>query len=356
VQAWAHQTIAYQDSAFGSATWQTAKQAVDYLTTQTNAQGLLELNLLNGANWSYSVIRVPLNAYNDLWLLATRRAFREASVFLGQDPGVDLTAAQAATIRATYWDATRGVFLDRPGDEHVSEDTNSLALLLDLVNADEARSITRYLTEHHWTAQGSTNVDVKYDPSRLFDGAEGHNKKVWPFMNYFEVLGRLRWGDGAGALELMKRTWGTMLDAGPGTTFWEGKLDPGESDPALSMAHTWSTGITSLLGLDAVGYRVEADGTVVLRPTNLPIERYRTRIPGLTPVTADVTYTTAYQRLEVSEGAALVVEVTDFAAQKLWLANAELRRDDPRVKAVDGRLRISLTAPFRLDFVPTPQL
>jgi hypothetical protein len=73
-------------------------------------------------------------------------------------------------------------------------------------------------------------------------------------------------------------------------------------------------------------------------------------------VTADVTYTTAYQRLEVSEGAALVVEVTDFAAQKLWLANAELRRDDPRVKAVDGRLRISLTAPFRLDFVPTPQL
>ena len=356
VQTWAHQTITYRDKAFGSANWDIAQQAMAYLATLTNARGLVEVNVLNGANWSYSIAREPFNAYNDLWLLATRRAFREAAAFLGQDPGADVTEAQAAAIRAAYWDEGKGVFIDSPGDVHVSEDTNSMALILGLVNADEARRVTSYLAAKHWTPQGSANVDVKYDASRMPIATQAHNKKVWPFANYFEVLGRLRWGDGAGALDLMKRTWGTMLDAGPGTTFWEGKVDPGESDPTLSMAHSWSAGITSLLGIDAVGYRVEADGAVVLRPTNLQIERYKTRVPGVTPVTADVTYTKEYQRLEVSEGAALVVEVTDFAAQRVWLDGAELKRDDGRVKVVDGRRRISLTSPFRLEFVPTPQL
>jgi hypothetical protein len=168
----------------------------------------------------------------------------------------------------------------------------------------------------------------------------------------------LHWGDGAGALELMRRTWGNMLTRSANTSFWEWVGPDGDAEfPGASLAHAWSAGITPLLGTDMVGFTVEDDGTRVLRPANVLLPRYRTRIPGTPVVAADVTYTPAYQRLEVTEGGSLIVEVSDQPGQRLWLDGAALEETDPRVKVGASVLRVGpLNAPFKLDFVPRTPL
>jgi hypothetical protein len=360
---WADHVRRRQDIAFGHELYPQVLSALGYLRAHTDTSGLLSTTLANGINWSFSVLRLGITAYQNVLYLMALEAFVDTAKLLGEDPGPDAAGSLRSAIMSNFWDDHRGVFVDLLGsDDHVSEDANSLALLTDLVTGEQAKSVLDYLRQNHWVAWGSTNVDVPYT-SFLYQGFEEHNKRVFPFIDYFEVEARLRWGDGAGALALVRRTWGSMLasSAGNGSTFWEWAGPDGNPEYAYaSLAHGWSSGITALLGWDLVGARMEGKA-VVLRPSNVPLARYQTTLPlAGGPLTADVSFTAPRQRLNVSTGPGVLVDVWNGPTQAVTLNGVPLDvacvADSVHRVEVDV-LRVGpMTPPFTLEFTPRPPL
>jgi len=152
-------------------------------------------------------------------------------------------------INARLWDAQRGVYVDSDLDRnHVPQDGNALAVLYDIASDDQARSILDYLQRTMWTPFGATNVDVPYGHNHF------HDKRIWPFMGYFEVEARFAAGDDARAYELLRREWGHMLRSDPGSTMWEWMLADGTLENGFaSLAHAWSGGVTASLTEHTLG-------------------------------------------------------------------------------------------------------
>src|SRR5262249_13154668 len=76
-----------------------------------------------------------------------------------------------------------------------------------------------------------------------------------------EVEARFSVDDDAGALELVRRTWGSMLAHDPASAFWEfATRDGGVRDGSTSLAHGWSTGALPALSRWGLGIRPEEPG------------------------------------------------------------------------------------------------
>ena len=85
---------------------------------------------------------------------------------------------------------------------------------------------------------------------------------MYAFTSYFEGAARFETGDTAGALDLIRRTWGWMSARDPGITHWEGiGTEGGKYEAAdTSLAHGWSTGVTPLLSTYLLGVRPTKPG------------------------------------------------------------------------------------------------
>jgi hypothetical protein len=106
-----------------------------------------------------------------------------------------------------------------------------------------------------------------------------------PFMNNYEVLARFAARDDAGAMELIRRCWGGMVDSEPGTTFWEWSGKHGGVDGHLtSLCHGWSAGVVPLLSKYVLGLRPSGPGyrSYVFdpRPSGLDWVEGRVPVPG----------------------------------------------------------------------------
>jgi alpha-L-rhamnosidase len=86
-----------------------------------------------------------------------------------------------------------------------------------------------------------------------------------PFMAAFRLRALLATGDVERVLAEVRRSWGAMLDAGPGT-FWEEFSDAGPSLAMYgrpfgrSLCHAWSAGPAALLPEAVLGLRPTGDG------------------------------------------------------------------------------------------------
>jgi hypothetical protein len=86
-----------------------------------------------------------------------------------------------------------------------------------------------------------------------------------PFMTAFRLRALLVAGEHDAVLDEVRRTWGAMLDAGPGT-FWE-EAGPGDDELAMygrpfgrSRCHAWSAGPAAILPEAVLGVRPLDDG------------------------------------------------------------------------------------------------
>jgi hypothetical protein len=240
------------------------KRALSYMRSQCKG-GLFRQNPRNMFEWCFTVVRRGRPSYTNImyyWALnsASHLAHEigEESVSAGY---VSRAFRLGEGIERALFDEERGVYVDTSSDrERVPQDANSLAIVSGLIyDPGTAAVALDYLKDTMWEEWGSANVDIPY--YRFTPGIGPHNRRVVPFMNNYEALARFAAGDDDGALELIRRCWGGMVDQEPNTTFWEWKGPDGGVDGRFaSLCHGWSAGATPLLSKYVLGIRPSEPG------------------------------------------------------------------------------------------------
>ncbi|HEX9335126.1 MAG TPA: alpha-L-rhamnosidase, partial [Pseudonocardiaceae bacterium] len=177
----------------------------------------------------------------DYYLLLKDMAWLERNVGSATSADADDAKAEAikTAINARLWNTALGAYgqsSDHP--DVLVEDANALALRYGIVPAERRASVLTAL-ESLWTPFGAIIGPGLQDPT-------GH--VIEPFANGMETAGRFEVNDVAGALDLMRRTWGPMVDPeDPLYTggLWEFKNATGGVNRATaSLAHGWAASPT----------------------------------------------------------------------------------------------------------------
>jgi glycogen debranching enzyme len=180
------------------------------------------------------------------------RAADLAEVLLRDDLR-DRYTRQATDVRGlvnrTFWDTEVGAYVDGDLRDHHPLDANALAVRFGIADGDRATRALSFIRDRLWTPVGSVTSDVGY-------GSWAHDGTIWPAYVYSELEARFSTGDDQGALEALRRTWGSMLANDPASTFWEfGTRDGAIHDGSVSLAHGWSTGALPALSRWVLGVR-----------------------------------------------------------------------------------------------------
>jgi len=263
----------------------TIKRALAYLHGQCRA-GLFRQTPLNMFEWCFTVLRFGKPSYTNVmyyWALNSASAMAhevgESEVSIGY---VSRAFRLGENIERELLDPERGVLIDTSVDRgHVPQDANSLAIVSGLSGepGEEHRALD-YMRDHLWVDWGSQNVDLPY--YKLTPGIPPHNRRVFPFMNNYEALARFLAHDDEGAMELIRRCWGNMLDREPNTTFWEWTgRDGGVDNHLTSLCHAWSAGVLPLLTKYVLGIRPARPGfkSFLLDPRPVGLEWVEGRVP-----------------------------------------------------------------------------
>ena len=177
-----------------------------------------------------------------------------------------------SAVTSTLWNQRLGVFgqSDQKMDL-IAGDVNGLALQYGFVPKGQEGRVLEAL-KVNWNPYGAIMGEGLVDPT-------GHT--IEPFGIGMETGGRLAVNDTAGAFDLMRRTWGTMIDpAGPLYTgaFWEFKnTEGGVNRTTASLAHGWAASPTVQLTESVLGVRPVGAGystwTVKPHPGDLAFSR-----------------------------------------------------------------------------------
>jgi hypothetical protein len=156
--------------------------------------------------------------------------------------------AVKTAINARLWNPRLGAYgqsSDNP--DRLVEDANAAALQYGIVPAEHRASVLTTL-KNLWTPYGAILGPGLADPT-------GHT--IEPYGNGMETAGRFAAGDTAGALDLMRRTWGQMVDKDDPLytgAFWEFKNNSGGVNrTTASLAHGWAASPTVQLTQQILG-------------------------------------------------------------------------------------------------------
>ncbi|MFL6075203.1 MAG: alpha-L-rhamnosidase C-terminal domain-containing protein [Mycobacteriales bacterium] len=186
----------------------------------------------------------------DYYVLLRDMAWLERQVGSAATAAAEDAKADAirVAINARLWNPRLGAYgqsSDHP--DVLVEDANALALQYDIVPADRRAGVLAALRTL-WTPYGAIIGPGLADPT-------GHT--IEPYGNGMETAGRLAVGDTSGAFDLMRRTWGPMVDpADPLYTggLWEFKNSTGGVNRATaSLAHGWAASPTVQLTEQVLG-------------------------------------------------------------------------------------------------------
>ncbi|HEY6399488.1 MAG TPA: alpha-L-rhamnosidase C-terminal domain-containing protein [Solirubrobacteraceae bacterium] len=181
---------------------------------------------------------------------------------------------RAASLRhamlAQLWDSKAGAFVINPNDplRNHTQDAQVEAVLDGVTNGSQSRRALRFITMHLARQLGVANGEYLNDPYM--------SNYISPYISSTELLARLENGQPTAALSLIRREWGHMLAAGPGTLWEKVGFDglPANYSPlqrptpffapngagATSLAHGWSGGPVPALSGYIVGIRPTAPG------------------------------------------------------------------------------------------------
>jgi hypothetical protein len=189
------------------------------------------------------------------------------------------------TIIAVMWDPVAGAFVNNPANptrDH-AQDANVAAVRAGVVTGADAARALDYVRTHLDSPLGRVTAEVPNDPMM--------QQYISPFISSEELFARFGQADGAGAMDLIRRTWGHFLDTDPGGPPWERLaldgnpyrtgLPPGAPPPGpgqvpegnTSLAHGWGTGPVAALSGYVLGLQPASPGwatwTVAPQPTDL---------------------------------------------------------------------------------------
>jgi hypothetical protein len=157
----------------------------------------------------------------------------------------DKAAALKTAINARLFNAEAGLYQHTDTRPNVFPlDANMNAIRLGVAPADKVQHILTYFKDR-WQPHGSEISQ----PAPSMTDPFGHT--IEPLNNTWEMMARIRSGDAAGALELLRRLWGLQVDPNSGFytgTFWEFVMSDGLPNRGFdSLAHAWGAGPTQIL-------------------------------------------------------------------------------------------------------------
>ena len=281
------------DRAFLEQALPVVRNVLNYTVDRLDERGFFA----NDASWMWTIPREGYNAGTQAILYAAlgSAARIERAMHFPEEAKRWETLREkiADNLNQTFWNEELGVYdevlritTDR---KPVLQDLNCYAVLFGLADEEKSGRILHYLRENMWTEVGSATFDHKLTHPVLEDGLRFwplthvvkaapnpvaemerfiwlHNRKVWPFMNGYEVEARFRAGDTEGALELIHRCW-DQPHFDETDTFWE-FVDP--ENPVLdcgscyyipkddcynSAAHGWSGWVSYLMQTYLLGIK-----------------------------------------------------------------------------------------------------
>ena len=153
-----------------------------------------------------------------------------------------------SAINETLWSEEKQSYVDSMAD-YISHDGNLIPLYFGVADEKKTKAALDTIKRELWTPAGSTILNKRITDVR------GGNIAVSPFMSTFEAELRFQNGDDEGALEVIRRVWGSMMDRGA-HTFWE-YVPVKEGEWWDALCHAWSTGCTYLLSAYVLGIRMK---------------------------------------------------------------------------------------------------
>ena len=205
------------------------------------------------------------------------------------------------------WDEERKAYVETFDRSYIPQDGNALAVLFGLAEGERAEAVLQTLKDTCWTPYGSTILSKQTGhPMHTRGGAAA----ISPLSCTYEAEGRFLVGDDEGALELIKRVWGSMLGMGA-ETFWEFCHNDCKRWPIPS--HAWSAGCTYLLSAYVLGIRPLSVGydTVLFAPHG-QLDRVKGVVPtakGLIAVSGNVVDGNCHYTLTVPDGLNVVTQL-----------------------------------------------
>ncbi|KZV82598.1 Six-hairpin glycosidase [Exidia glandulosa HHB12029] len=251
---------------FASTIWDALKKLMDtWYPSVTNAAGLFD----KSGDWAgygdYAFL--PRNGvityYNGNYVRALRSAALIAT-FLGHTDEASAWSSRADSVSAAIassdlWDASVGAWRDSTGPSSAchSQDATAFAILSNSSTLDRAQSSLAYIDSTMRRDWGNKIVDAD-----CFGG--GISDRGYNFATHPEVMARFQVGDDAGALELIRRSWGWQITRDPMNTLWEGVGLNGEvsayQGAFSSMAHGWAAGAAIALSTRVLGVEPTSPG------------------------------------------------------------------------------------------------
>lgn len=266
----------YNDTYFAEQHFHELKGCLDWMINKMNASYLLyQYPILSGAfaadNASTDYTQDPdrlgekplLNAmfYKSLICMA------ELADVVGDSHGStwrEIAAKVKDAINTHLWSEQKEAYYEPFNAHYIPQDGNALCVLFGIAEGERATKVMNTLKEKLWTPYGS--VIISEPDSYRYGG----NDVVSPTMNTYEAEARFLAGDHAGAIELMRRCWGSMIARGA-TTFWEyADTSNGPRPPYFTACHAWGAGCTYLLSAYILGVRPLTAGyeTLLFAPSD----------------------------------------------------------------------------------------
>ena len=245
------------DSTFLSLNWQGYQIAMGYITGKIDNSSLLNVTgIRDWGRWQQGFHNTEANTilYHTLLTGSNLATWQQNSSLASTWTAIANTLG--AAINTKCFDVSYGAYKDNDTTTALHpQDANSLSLFFSLAPNTSIPSISTRLTEN-WTPIGPASPELPLN--------------VVPFITSFELLGRFNVRDTSRALDLLRITWGWIVNNPNSTesTVIEGYLTNGtfgyrssrgyDYDPSyVSHSHGWSSGPTSALtnfvvGLDVV--------------------------------------------------------------------------------------------------------
>jgi hypothetical protein len=273
------------DAAFVRPLLPVARRAIGFLSGRTRPNGLYyepDDGLVFRSNWHPGDTAVGVDSFSNA---AYHDALRGLATLEREIAG-DRDAARGLESRAErvrealidhLWDpATKAMVLndEDPRRDHTG-DANAGNLMFETLDPARARQAMDWLSSPSMSTPFGTRSSEYEDNPYMQSYIHG-------YINSQEALGRVRYGDGEGAVDLIRRWWGHMLANGPGTGWFVANND-GSVERGYFANTAWTTALPAL-SEGVLGVRPAAPGFRSWRaaplPSGLDWAQGRVPIPG----------------------------------------------------------------------------
>jgi hypothetical protein len=207
------------DDNFARRMLPVARRAMAYFTSNLGSSGLYQTPP-GSINWHPFDVANGEDAHTNATVYRALVDLADLERRIGAGAGAAQGyEGQAAALRQAMldhlWDPAQGAFLLDSQDQrrNHTQDAQVESVLSGVVTGEQAASALRFIDAHLATTYGVRNGEFDDDPYM--------SNYISPYMSSTELLARMQGHDTKGALALLRREWGHMVDTDPNTTLWE---------------------------------------------------------------------------------------------------------------------------------------